>query len=229
MNKKELEKYLLDFNLSNVDSFEQLLKDTLDTNKKFNLTAIKDEEKFRELMILDSLYPLHLLDFDGKKVIDIGTGGGYPGLPLALASKGEFSLLDSTKKKIDHINEYVKDNHIDNVLGVCDRVEDFAKKNIEKYDIAIARAVSSLNVLVELILPLLKVGGCFIAMKGAKGKEEIEDAKRALKELGGEVVEIDEFKLPESKEVRINILIKKIKPSPKKYPRVYKQIIDKPL
>lgn len=229
MNKKELVKYLLDFNLNNIDSFERLLKDTLATNKKFNLTAIKDEEKFRELMILDSLYPLHLLDFNDKKVIDVGTGGGYPGLPLALASKGEFTLLDSTKKKIDHISEYVKENHINNVVGVCDRAEEFAKKNIEKYDIAIARAVSSLNILVEIILPLLKIGGFFIAMKGLKGKEEIEDAKRALKELGGEVVEIDKFELPERKEVRINILIKKIKPSPKKYPRVYKQIIDKPL
>ena len=109
MNKKELEKYLLDSNLNNIDSFEHLLIDTLATNEKFNLTAIKDEEKFRELMILDSLYPLHLLDFNDKKVIDVGTGGGYPGLPLALASKGDFTLLDSTKKKIDHINEYVKE------------------------------------------------------------------------------------------------------------------------
>lgn len=230
MNKENLRLKLEAFGVSNkLEELEELQKDTLATNEKFNLTAIKDEEKFRELMILDSLYPLSLVDFSNKKIIDVGTGAGYPGLPLAICSTGKFTLLDSTKKKIDHINEYVKENHINNVIGVCDRAEEFAKKNIEKYDIAIARAVSSLNILVEIILPLLKIGGFFIAMKGLKGKEEIEDAKKALKELGGEVVEIDEFELPESKEVRINILIKKIKASPKKYPRVYKQIIDKPL
>ena len=116
MNKKELERELNHLKLNDkVNSFELLLKHTLSVNEKFNLTAIKDEEKFRELMILDSLLPLNLMCFDDKKVIDIGTGAGYPGLPLAIASYGEFTLLDSTKKKIDQINEFVSSLKINNV------------------------------------------------------------------------------------------------------------------
>ena len=108
-------------------------------------------------------------------------------------------------------------------------MEEYAKEHRNEYDIAIARAVASLNVLVEIILPLVKVDGYFIAMKGAKGMEEIEEAKNALKELGAEVVQIQEIILPESKEKRINILIQKKKDTKAKYPRQYKDILSKPL
>lgn len=230
MTKEQLIKQLNYLDVAtNIDLLEKLQQDTLETNKLFNLTAIKDEEKFRELMVLDSLYPLGLVDFDDMKVIDIGTGAGYPGLPLAICSKGEFTLLDSTKKKIDHINEFALANNISNVRGVNARAEEYAKSHREEYDIAIARAVSSLNILLELIIPLLKVGGAFIAMKGSKGFEEIKDSEKALKELGAEVVEIQEIELPESKEKRINILIIKTKETKQKYPREYKDIVNKPL
>lgn len=229
MTKEKLEQELIQLGLNNLDSIESLLNDTLLTNEKFNLTAITDKERFRELMILDSLYPLKLIGFDNKKIIDIGTGAGYPGLPLALSSKGEFTLLDSTKKKIDHINEYVKSNNIKNVEGVVDRAEEYAKKHIEEFDIAISRAVAPLNVLLEIILPMVKVGGYFIAMKGLKALDEIKLANRAFKELGCMVENIDEFLLPESRERRYNILIKKIKPTNKKYPRLYSEIVHKPL
>ena len=230
MTKEELKLQLENFNLvDKLDLLEELQKGTLATNELFNLTAIKDEDKFRELMILDSLYPLKLLDFNDKKIIDVGTGAGYPGLPLAISSTGNFTLLDSTKKKIDHINEFSKRMGFFNVFGVNSRVEDYAKNHREEYDIAIARAVSSLNILVELIIPLLKVDGCFIAMKGSKGFEELEEAKDALKKLDAEVVEIDEYELPESKEKRINIVIKKNKKTQNKYPRNYSEIMKKPL
>jgi 16S rRNA (guanine527-N7)-methyltransferase len=229
MTKEGLLVELKQFGLDNIASFECLLNDTLTTNEKFNLTAITDEEKFRELMILDSLYPLKLLDFNDKKVVDIGTGAGYPGLPLALASNAQFTLLDSTKKKIDHINEYVSTNNITNVIGVVSRAEDYAKKHVEEYDIAISRAVAPLNVLLEIVLPMVKVGGYFIAMKGLKALDEIKLASRAFKELGCVVENIDEFLLPESRERRYNILIKKVKPTNKKYPRLYSEIIHIPL
>lgn len=230
MTKEELKKQLLKLNVSfKIEDLETLLNDTLETNKKFNLTAIKEPEKFRELMIYDSVLPIKLIDFDDKKVIDVGTGAGYPGLVLALITYGDFTLLDSTKKKIDHINEYVKAHNISNVKGIVTRAEEYAKNTQETYDIAIARAVAPLNILLELIMPMVKVGGFFIAMKGLKGKEEIEESKRALKEMGGEVEIIDAITLPESNEVRMNILIKKVKPSNKKYPREYKQILSKPL
>ncbi len=229
MTKEKLEQELIQLGLNNLDSLESLLNDTLLTNEKFNLTAITDKERFRELMILDSLYPLKLIGFDNKKIIDIGTGAGYPGLPLALSSKGQFTLLDSTKKKIDHINKYVKSNNIKNVEGVVGRAEEYAVKHIEEFDIAISRAVAPLNVLLEIVLPLVKVGGYFIAMKGLKALDEIKLANRAFKELGCMVTNIDEFLLPESRERRYNILIKKIKPTNKKYPRLYSEIVHKPL
>ena len=167
-------------------------------------------------MILDSLLPLRLLDLSNKSIIDVGTGAGYPGLPLAICSTGKFTLLDSTKKKIDHINEFVTNNKINNVRTVCCRAEDYARRHRNQYDIAIARAVASLNILLEIIVPIIKV-------------DEINNAKRAIKELGVEVVQIQEEELPESGEKRINILFQKKKETKSKYPREYKDILDKPL
>ena len=230
MNKTQLVEELNKLNLSfDIEKLESLMEDTLFTNEKFNLTAIKDKEKFRELMLLDSAIPLTLVDFNDKKILDIGTGAGYPGLVLSLLSKGNFTLLDSTKKKIDHINEYVSNNNIKNVIGVVGRAEEYISNHRNEFDIVIARAVSSLNILLELCIPYLKVGGYFIAMKGRQGKDEIEQSKRALSLLGCKIVSINEIELPESKETRINIVIQKEKETNKKYPRLYKDIVNKPL
>ena len=230
MNKEQLASELNKLNLSfDIEKLESLMEDTLLTNEKFNLTAIKDKEKFRELMILDSVLPLTLLNFDNKIILDVGTGAGYPGLVLAQLSSGSFTLLDSTKKKIDHINEYVSTNNINNVIGVVGRAEEYVSKHREEFDIVIARAVSSLNILLELCIPYLKVGGYFVAMKGKQGKEELEQSKCALSLLGAKVVSINEVELPESKETRINIVIQKEKETNRKYPRLYKDIVNKPL
>lgn len=230
MNKSQLTDELNKLNLSfDIEKLESLMEDTLITNEKFNLTAIKDKEKFRELMLLDSAIPLTLLDFNDKKILDVGTGAGYPGLVLSLLSKGNFTLLDSTKKKIDHIYEYVSINNINNVIGVVGRAEEFISNHRNEFDIVIARAVSSLNILLELCIPYLKVGGYFIAMKGRQGKDEIEQSKRALSLLGCKIVSINEIELPESHETRINIVIQKEKETNKKYPRLYKDIVNKPL
>ena len=230
MNKSQLIEELNKLNLSfDIEELESLMEDTLFTNEKFNLTAIKDKEKFRELMLLDSAIPLTLVDFNDKKILDVGTGAGYPGLVLSLLSNGNFTLLDSTKKKIDHINEYVSNNNINNVIGVVGRAEEYISNHRNEFDIVIARAVSSLNILLELCIPYLKVGGYFIAMKGRQGKDEIEQSKRALLLLGCKIVSINEIELPESKETRINIVIQKDKETNKKYPRLYKDIVNKPL
>lgn len=230
MTRDQLEEEIKKLNIDvDVELFEHLMRDTLITNELFNLTAIKEEDKFRELMIYDSLTPTRLVDFSNKEVLDFGTGAGYPGLPLALASSGHFTLLDSTKKKIDHINEYVNVNGLANVKCLYTRGEDYSRKNREKYDIAIARAVGDLRELLEMIIPTIKVSGYFIAMKGAQGFEEIANAKKALNKLDCKVVEIDEFELPVSKEKRINILIQKNKKTKDKYPRSYSEISKKPL
>lgn len=219
----ELEKLNLDSSKS--DKLEEYMLATLKANESFNLTAIKDENKFRELMILDSAYPLKYFDFNDKKVIDIGTGAGYPGMVLATLSDGEFTLLDSTKKKIDFISNYATQHGYFNVNAVVDRAENYAKEHREEYDFAVARAVSDLKVLLELVLPLLKVGGYFIALKGLKGMDELKSSKKMLEKLGGEVYLTDEYELPESKEKRINIIIKKIMGTNLKYPRPYNEII----
>ena len=232
MNKEQLTKELNNLgvtDLSKVDKLESFMHATLEANKSFNLTAIKEEEKFRELMILDSAYPLKYFNFGGKKIIDIGTGAGYPGMVLATLSNGEFTLLDSTKKKVDFYRKFAANNGYLNINSVCDRAEEYAKNHREEYDFAIARAVSELNILLELSLPLLKVNGYLIALKGAKGLEELDKCKSALKKLGAVVDRVDEYELPESKEKRINIIIKKIAHTPNKYPRLYSEIVSNPI
>lgn len=227
MTKQELVVELEKLNLDSfkVDKLEEYMLATLKANESFNLTAIKDENKFRELMILDSAYPLKYFDFSNKKVIDIGTGAGYPGMVLATLSNGEFTLLDSTKKKIDFISNYATEHVYFNVNTVVERAENYAKIHREEFDFAVARAVSDLKVLLELALPLLKVGGYFIALKGLKGMDELKSSKIMLDKLGGEVYLTDEYELPESKEKRINIIIRKIKKTNLKYPRPYNEII----
>ena len=207
------------------DKLETLMEETLATNKLFNLTAIKDENKFRELMLLDSVYPHLCVNFEDKKIIDVGTGAGYPGLVLASLCDSNFTLLDSTNKKVQFCSNFASKNGLKHVNCVCGRAEEYVLKHREQYDIATARAVSDLNVLLELVLPLVKVNGYFIAMKGSKGLQELESSKEMLKKLGGVVEQIFEFELPESKEKRINIVIKKTSQTPKKYPRQYSEII----
>ena len=221
----ELKRIGLNPNQHQLDKLELYMHEVLETNKYFNLTAIKEEYKFRELMILDSAYPLKYFKFDNKKIIDIGTGAGYPGTVLAALSKGDFTLLDSTSKKVKFTSISCSKFRISNVNCVCARAEEYAKAHRDEYDFAVARAVSELSILIEMIIPMLKVNGCFIALKGAKANEEIENAKKTLEKLGAEIVQIDEYELPESKEKRTNIIIKKIKPTLAKYPRKYSEII----
>lgn len=211
------------------DSLEELMNVTLDINEKFNLTAIKNREDFYELMLYDSLVPLKYFNFEDKEVLDVGTGAGFPGLPLAISSKGRFTLLDSTKKKVDHINNYIANLHLNNAYAICYRIEEFGQNKRDMFDYVIARAVAPLNILLELCLPVLSVGGTFIAMKGSNAIEEINLSKNALNKLGAEVISIYEDELPLKKEKRTIIRIIKKNPTPKKYPRLYSEIKKKPL
>ena len=154
---------------------------------------------------------------------------GYPGMVLATLSNGEYTLLDSTNKKVDFYSNFSSNNGYLNVNPVCSRAEEYARVHREEYDYAIARAVSELNVLVEIVLPLLKVNGCFIALKGSRGLEELEKAESAINKLGGKVIKIDQYELSESGEKRINIIIQKTKKISLKYPREYSLISKKPL
>lgn len=209
---------------------ESLIDKTLEANQRFNLTAITDKDSFRELMVYDSLLALRYANLGkDKTVIDVGTGAGFPGLPLAICSDAKYTLLDSTSKKIGHICGVIEELGLKNVEAISARAEEFATNNREKYDYAIARAVAPLNILLELCVPFIKVGGSFVALKGAKGIEELNEAKTAIKKLDLEIKTINEEELPFSKEKRTIIIFKKIKSTNKKYPRRFDEIKAKPL
>ena len=201
----------------------------LETNEKFNLTAIKDENAFVEKMIFDSALLLNNQNFEGLDVLDIGAGAGFPSVVLSILSpKAHVFALDSTAKKVKFIEDYAKEKSLD-VTGIAARAEEFARENRDRFMVVTARAVASLRILIELAVPTLKVGGVFIAMKGPGFEQEIEEAKGALKKLNCEIDYIYEDQLPESNENRSFIYIKKIKETPKKYPRLYGEIKNKAL
>ena len=226
---QELSQNNISFDEKRIDLLFSYMKYTLETNEKFNLTAITNEDEFVEKMIFDSALVLSNTDLSNKKVIDVGTGAGYPGMVLRILEPNvKMSLLDSTKKKIDFINVFALANNLP-INPVVDRVETYSRMHIEEYDLAVARAVAPLNILLEIITPLLKVGGEFIAMKGANYQEEIDQASKALKKLDVEITNIEEYVLPESQEKRVLIHIKKNKTTNKKYPRDYSEIKRQPL
>ena len=233
MNK---ESFVLELNKRGINCEEtqlnllwDFMRHVLKTNESFNLTAIKDEESFVEKMIFDSALLLNNQNFEGVDVLDIGAGAGFPSVVLSILSpKAHVFALDSTAKKVKFIEDYAKEKSLD-ATGISARAEEFARDNRDRFMVVTARAVASLRILVELALPLLKVGGVFIAMKGPGFEEEIKEAQGALKKLKGEIDYIYEDQLPESKEARSFIYIKKVGETPNKYPRSYGEIKNKTL
>ena len=233
MNKelliKELEKRDISINEKTADELVAFAKHILEWNEKFNLTAIKEEEAFLEKMVFDSAIALTDLDLSNKKVLDVGTGAGFPGVVLYLLNKQtNITLLDSTAKKINLLKDYA-DNNGYTYHTVVARAEEYAREQRGMYDYVFARAVAPLNILLELCLPLLKVGGIFIALKGPGAEEEIAESQNALKKLNSRVNKIIVDELPESSEVRNIVYIIKEKETNKKYPRDYKDIKKLPL
>lgn len=203
-----------------VQSFYQYMKLLLDWNEKINLTAITDQKEIIVKHFIDSLTIEKYIE-KGKKVIDVGTGAGFPGIPLSIVKEElEVTLLDSLNKRIHFLEEIIGLLELKRIRAVHGRVEEFAKdkKERESYDVATSRAVAPLNVLLEYLLPLVKIGGICICMKGSN-TEEIKEAKNALKVLGGEIKKVETITLPESDISRNIILVKKIKETPLKYPR----------
>ena len=226
---KELENRGIFCDEKQVDLLWDFMHHVLETNEKFNLTAIKEEESFVEKMIFDSALILNNQAFEGVDILDIGAGAGFPSVVISILSpKAHVVALDSTSKKVNFIKEYAERNKL-NISPVCARAEEYAQNNREKYMVVTARAVASLRVLMELAMPLLKVGGVLIAMKGPGFEEEIADAKNAFDKLKCEIDYIYEDQLPESKESRSFIYIKKVGETPKKYPRTFGEIKNRPL
>lgn len=201
-------------------------------NKVMNLTALTDEKGVGLLHFWDSLTLLSTGYFSGASVIDIGCGGGFPSLPVALCAPDCTVVSnDATRKKLDFVAETALAAGIKNLSLLPGRAEELSlEKNYrESFDIAMSRGVARLNVLCEWCLPFVKVGGCFLAMKGEKGVTEAEEAKNAIKILGGEVVDIISFNVPEYDYLHTIAVIKKVKNTPNGYPRKNSAIMKKPL
>ena len=199
-------------------------------NREMNLTAIKGDEDSARLHFLDSLALLRYAELSGKSVVDVGTGGGFPGVPLLIAApSADMTLMDSTEKKVDFLRDAAETLDL-RADCVCARAEEAARTELrESFDIAVSRAVARLDVLCELCLPLIKPGGLFIAMKAADSDEEITEAKNAVKLLGGEHAEIKEYRIPKTDMTHRAVLIRKASNTPEKYPRRYAQIKKSPL
>lgn len=199
----------------------------VETNKVMNLTAITDDKGIAMLHFIDSLtlVPYIRREQEGKKepvtVVDVGTGAGFPGIPLKIMNPGiDLTLMDSLAKRLKFLDSVTGELRLENVATVHARAEDAGRnaKYRERYDIAVARAVASLPVLCEYCLPLVKPGGVFLAMKG-HSDEEIKAANHAVIELGGTIEKVDEFTLPGTDNTRSVIVIRKLRPTPAKYPR----------
>ena len=213
--------------LEQLNLYQQLLKSK---NEVMNLTSIVEKEEVFEKHFLDSLLFSFGEDFNNKKGIDVGTGAGFPGLVLAISYPNfKVTLLEPLNKRCLFLKEVVDKLKLDNVEIVNARAEDYCKDHMEEFDYAFARAVSSLSILLEIIIPLVKVNGYFIALKGKKFQEEINESQNALKELNCHVEKVKESCLPSEKDVRGNILNKKEQKTSKKYPRNFSQIKKRPL
>lgn len=215
--------------LSKLEIYASLLREW---NEKINLTAIKDDEGIAVKHFLDCLLVMKYASFKaGDKIIDVGTGAGFPGLVIAAACPDvEVTLLDSTGKKLKAVGEIAEAMGVENVKIVHTRAEEAGQKSEfrERYDYATARAVAELRVLLEYALPFVKKGGHFLSLKGAAAVSEIDGAANSLRVLGGKIQGIDEFSLPGG-DKRAIISVKKISQIPPKYPRVSAQIAKKPL
>ena len=222
--QSELSKQQINLSDKQLEQFERYYELLIEWNKKMNLTAITEKDEVYLKHFYDSLTAGFYFDFSRESVslCDVGAGAGFPSIPLKIVYPHlKVAIVDSLKKRITFLQELVQELKLDHVELYHDRAETFGRKgkHREAYDVVTARAVANLTVLSEYCLPLAKPGGSFIALKGASGVQEYEEAKRAITRLGGQLQYIHEFTLPIEKSERTIIIVAKEKSTPKKYPR----------
>ncbi len=216
--------------MSNEEKIQKFKELVVSYNEKINLTSITESHEFDVKHIEDSLLPSKVVDFNNKKVMDIGSGAGFPGIPLAIYySTSTFYLVEPTLKRCNFLNIVKEELGLENVKVINKRAEDLDKKEFNDFDLVVSRAVSDLRILLELSIPYLKVGGKLIAYKGDKAEEEIKLSQNCLKVLSSHVESIQKETLSMKELIRNNIIIVKDKETNQKYPRRYNEIKKRPL
>lgn len=233
MSKEEFIKLLgekgIFLNDFQIKQFQQYFKTLIEWNKKMNLTAITDEQEVYLKHFYDSITIAFDFEFNNQNIVDVGAGAGFPSIPLKIVYPDlKITIVDSLTKRITFLNHLFQELALSNCKAVSCRAEDYAKENREKCDIVMARAVAKLDILDELCLPLVKIGGYFLALKGLKANEELNEAKKGISVLGGKVEKVVDFTLTNDNH-RSNIVIKKIKATPNKFPRMFAKIKKQPL
>ena len=214
----------------NIPSLLQYGELLIETNKVMNLTAITDPDDIASLHFLDSAALLTLADFPGKTVADVGTGAGFPGLPLRILEPSiHLTLLDAQNKRVEFLRKVCQELKLTDVACVHDRAEVFAAAHREEFDIVTSRAVANLQILAELCLPLVRPGGYFLAMKSVDCDQELSAAHQAIEILGGRAEEPVDYVIPGTEISHRLIRIKKVKKTPEKYPRIFAKIKKNPL
>ena len=229
--KETLERLLPKLNLSltsaQLDTLARFGSLLLEKNQVMNLTAITEPQKVAELHFYDCLALLNAADFRSKRVVDIGCGAGFPGVPLKIAEPSmDLTLLDSLGKRMQWLREVLPELGVEaNVVTA--RAEEYVSSCREQFDLAVSRAVARLNILAELCLPYVKVGGVFVAMKGQLADLELDEAKKGISLLGGSVERVFEYTV--SSAVHRAVVIRKEAPTPSRYPRPFAKIKKTPL
>lgn len=221
--KKKAENIGIALNELQLQQFQDFYELLIEKNKVMNLTSITEEDEVIDKHFIDSLTCNRVIDMNQvKSVIDIGTGAGFPGIPLKIVYPDiDFVLLDSLNKRVRFLNEAIELLHLKKIQAVHGRAEDLARKPEfrGKFDLCVSRAVANLNTLSEYCIPFVRVNGFFISYKAQKGLEEIHESDHCMKELGSKIMRVDEFKLTDIDSNRVLIKIKKCKGMSKLYPR----------
>lgn len=220
----------LPFTKEMFDSFRKYYDYLTEKNAVMNLTAITGEEETARLHFLDCAALCSIYNFSGASVIDIGTGAGFPGIPLKITVPNiSLTLLDSHKKRMAFLEETCSKLELKDVHCISERAEETASDIGGSFDIAVSRAVARLNILCELCMPFVHVGGVFIAMKGPDCSDELAEASKAISILGGKSPQTIKYTIPGTEIVHTAVVIEKVKPTPAEYPRQFGRIKKAPL